>query len=109
MRVPQTHEHTCAICNAIYLSHTSIYFGTCHNCNDRAKKYVIEGTYDTDPKEVWTKNTYGELELDENLLHDLYADLLRMFENKFGRNPGIISDHCQDELYEIINNNVPRP
>ena len=52
---------------------------------------------------------HGELELDENLLHDLYENLLRMFENKFGRNPGIISDHCQDELYEIINNNVPRP
>ena len=109
MRIPETHKHTCAICNAEYVSFTSTNWGTCDNCENRARQYILEETQDYDPEDVWQRNSCGELDLNEDVQFDLYEQLLNMFQEKFGRNPSIISDKCQDQLYEIINNNTPRP
>ena len=67
MRIPETHEHTCAICNTEYVSFTSIDWGTCDNCENRARQYK---------QKLSTRGHMGKREMEpsrqEEILHDLY-------------------------------------
>ena len=106
MRIPETHEHTCAICNTEYVSFTSIDWGTCDNCENRARQYIQTEIQDYLPEDTWERNENGTFNLQEEILHDLFEQLIRMFEGKFQCDPDVIADKCQDQLYEIINNNT---
>ena len=105
MRIPDTHEHTCAICNSDYVSFTSIDWGTCDNCENRARQYILTEVQDYLPEDTWGRDENGTFDLQEEILHDLFRQLIRMFECKFQCDPDVIEDKCQDQLYEIINNN----
>ena len=109
MRIPDTHEHTCAICKAEYVSHSSINWRTCDNCQNRAKQYILEETQYYDPEEIWKIEANGNIELQEETECDLYDQLLEIFKDKFQINRDTIDDNCQDTFNEIINNNTPRP
>ena len=106
MRMPDTHEHTCAICNSEYVSFTSIDWGTCDNCENRARQYILTEVQDYLPEDTWKRDENGTFDLQEEILHDLFGQLIRMFECKFQCDPDVIEGKCQDQFYEIINNNT---
>ena len=87
MRIRETHEHTCAICNSKYVSFISIYWGTCDNCENRAIQYILTETQDYLPEETWVKSKDGDIDLQESVQHDLYQQLIAMFQDKFQCDP----------------------
>ena len=101
--IPETHEHTCAICKSEYVSHTSIDWGMCDNCETRAKHFIQEETHDWIPQDIWE----GEY-INQDTEYYLYDDLLDMFSKRFNTDAGEISDNCEDQLKEIMYNTVPR-
>lgn len=87
------YPHDCYICGANYTTHTSIDWGVCHNCQEKARQQVIEIRDGSDQPEDFDEDYYFEC-------------LFYFFERTEHNRKAEWLEICTDILKEIIANNT---
>lgn len=89
------HEHKCELCGSDYTTFSSIDWGICHNCSERAKQQVI--MLNPSDEEINIFEDLSESDIVESLFYYFHGEM-DVEMDEFLK--------CQSVLNEIINANA---